>query len=76
MRLYRRLTLVARKDQIEKIFYQVFPPARHASEVLAWLTAHAGSNRDLRRAAPHERDECLSRAAGEAARRSGPRSAL
>jgi len=35
--LYRRLTFVARDGRIEKVFYPVFPPDRHASEVLAWL---------------------------------------
>ena len=40
MRLYRRLTLVARRGTIEKVFYPVFPPDRNASEVLAWLAAN------------------------------------
>jgi peroxiredoxin len=34
----RRLTLVAQRGTIGKAFYPVFPPDRHASEVLAWLT--------------------------------------
>ena len=37
MRLYRRLTLIARGGRIEKVFYPVFPPDRNASDVLAWL---------------------------------------
>ena len=37
MTLYRRLTLVARRGAIEKVFYPVFPPDRNAEEVLAWL---------------------------------------
>ena len=37
LRLYRRLTLVARAGRIEHVFYPVFPPDRHAGEVLAWL---------------------------------------
>jgi peroxiredoxin len=37
MRLYRRLTLVARRGTIEKVFYPVFPPDRNAADVLAWL---------------------------------------
>jgi Redoxin len=37
MRLYRRLTFVAREGRIEKVFYPVFPPDRNASQVLAWL---------------------------------------
>lgn len=35
--LYRRMTLIVRDSQIEKVFYPVFPPDRHAAEVLAWL---------------------------------------
>ncbi|MCF8540392.1 MAG: peroxiredoxin [Aurantimicrobium sp.] len=35
--LYRRITLILRNSQIEKVFYPVFPPDRHAEEVLAWL---------------------------------------
>lgn len=37
MRLYRRLTFIARAGRIEKVFYPVFPPQRNASDVLAWL---------------------------------------
>jgi peroxiredoxin len=37
MRLYRRLTLVAREGRISKIFYPVFPPDRNAADVVAWL---------------------------------------
>jgi peroxiredoxin len=37
MRLYRRLTLVARAGRIAKVFYPVFPPDRNAEQVLAWL---------------------------------------
>jgi peroxiredoxin len=37
MRLYRRLTFIARERHIEKVFYPVFPPERDASDVLAWL---------------------------------------
>ena len=32
-----RLSLVAERGFIVKAFYPVFPPDRHASEVLAWL---------------------------------------
>jgi peroxiredoxin len=38
--LLRRLTLIARDGRIEHAFYPVFPPDRHAFEVLAWLRAH------------------------------------
>jgi peroxiredoxin len=34
---YRRLTLVIAGGRIEHVFYPVFPPDTHASEVLAWL---------------------------------------
>jgi peroxiredoxin len=37
MRLYRRLTFIARAGRIVKVFYRVFPPDRNASDVLAWL---------------------------------------
>jgi peroxiredoxin len=35
--LYKRLTLVIRGSKIVKVFYPVFPPGKHAEEVLAWL---------------------------------------
>jgi peroxiredoxin len=35
--LYKRLTLVAEKGRIVKVFYPVFPPDRNAGEVLAYL---------------------------------------
>jgi peroxiredoxin len=38
MRLYRRLTFVARACRVEKVFYPVFPPDEHAAEVVAWLS--------------------------------------
>ena len=37
MRLYRRLTLIAREGAIVKVFYPVFPPDRNAADVVAWL---------------------------------------
>ena len=37
MRLYRRLTVVARAGRIVKAFYPVFPPDRNATDVAAWL---------------------------------------
>jgi peroxiredoxin len=39
-RLYKRLTLVARGGRIAKVFYPVFPPDRHAADVVAWLAAN------------------------------------
>jgi peroxiredoxin len=41
MRLYRRLTFIARERHIIKVFYPVFPPERNASDVLTWLAADA-----------------------------------
>ena len=38
--LLRRLTLVIRDGAVEHVFHPVFPPDRHAEEVLAWLRAH------------------------------------
>jgi peroxiredoxin len=37
--LLKRLTLVVRDGRIEKVFYPVFPPDRHAEEVLAWAAS-------------------------------------
>lgn len=37
MTLYKRLTLVAENQQIKKVFYPVFPPNEHASQVMHWL---------------------------------------
>ncbi len=41
MRLYRRLTFIARAQRIVKVFYPVFPPQQNASDVLAWLSRPA-----------------------------------
>lgn len=38
---YRRLTLVVLDGEIEHVFYPIFPPDRHAAEVLAWLSAQS-----------------------------------
>ena len=40
MRLYRRLTLIARRGDIVKVFYPVFPPDRNAADVAAWLSVN------------------------------------
>ncbi len=42
MRLYRRLTLIARDAEIIRVFYPVFPPDRNAADVVAWLSGHPG----------------------------------
>ena len=39
-RLYTRLTMVIRDGRVEHVFYPIFPPDRHADEVLRWLRAH------------------------------------
>jgi peroxiredoxin len=38
--LLKRFTLVIRAGLVEHVFYPVFPPDRHAQEILAWLEAH------------------------------------
>jgi peroxiredoxin len=38
--LLKRLTLIVKNRQIEHVFYPVFPPDKHAEEVIAWLKAH------------------------------------
>lgn len=38
--LLRRLTLVLRDGKVEHLWYPVFPPDRHAEEVLGWLKAN------------------------------------
>lgn len=40
MTLIKRLTLIVSAGRIEHVFYPVFPPDRHAEEVLGWLRAH------------------------------------
>ena len=40
MALLKRLTIVARSGRIEHVFYPVFPPDKHAEEVIAWLKRH------------------------------------
>ena len=42
MRLLKRLTLISRAGVIEHVFYPIFPPDTHASEVVAWLKRNAG----------------------------------
>lgn len=36
-RYYRRLTFIARRGRIAKVFYPVFPPQDNAGDVIAWL---------------------------------------
>jgi peroxiredoxin len=37
--LLKRLTMLASAGRIERVWYPVFPPDRHADEVLGWLRA-------------------------------------
>ncbi|RZU14961.1 MerR family transcriptional regulator [Streptomyces sp. BK239] len=39
--LYKRLTLIIKNNMIEHVFYPVFPPDKHADQVLAWLSDNA-----------------------------------
>jgi peroxiredoxin len=41
--LLKRLTLVVRAGLVEAVFYPVFPPDRHAQEVLQWLRTQVSS---------------------------------
>ncbi len=38
--LLKRFTLVIRDGRVEHVFYPVFPPDRHAAELLGWLETH------------------------------------
>jgi len=40
MTLMKRLTLVVKNGRIEHVFYPIFPPDKHAEEVIAWLKHH------------------------------------
>lgn len=41
VRLHRRLTLVLTDGEVEHVFYPVFPPDQHASQVLRWFAGEA-----------------------------------
>ncbi|MFE3953423.1 MerR family DNA-binding transcriptional regulator [Nocardia sp. NPDC059091] len=43
--LYKRLTLVVRDGVIEHVFYPVFPPDRHAEQVIEWLRSNTARSR-------------------------------
>ncbi len=47
-RLYKRLTLVLDGLAIKQVFYPVFPPDRHADEVLDWVRSHPVTRPDAR----------------------------
>ena len=44
VRLLKRLTLILSNGHIEKVFYPVFPPDKHAEEVVAWLSRNPQAN--------------------------------
>jgi peroxiredoxin len=46
MTLMKRLTLIVRDNHIEHVFYPVFPPDKHAEEVIAWLKKHQAAAGD------------------------------
>ena len=43
MTLVKRLTLVLSRQHVERVFYPIFPPDKHAAEVIAWLESHPGT---------------------------------
>jgi peroxiredoxin len=43
--LYKRVTLIAERGAVTKVFYPVFPPDRAPEEVLDWLRANRPSSR-------------------------------
>ena len=38
MTLIKRLTLIIERGRITKVFYPIFPPDKHATEVVHWLS--------------------------------------
>jgi peroxiredoxin len=42
LRLYKRITLIARRGRIEHVFYPVFPPDRNAADVIDWISCNTG----------------------------------
>ena len=38
--LYKRLTIIAEQNIIQKVFYPIFPPNENAAQVIAWLKSH------------------------------------
>lgn len=43
---YRRLTFIARRGRIVKVFYPVFPPQDNAADVIAWLRAEGSTAKE------------------------------
>jgi peroxiredoxin len=48
-RFYRRLTMIVTGARIEHVFYPIFPPDTHVSEILGWLNAHPMSRSEASR---------------------------
>lgn len=46
VRYYRRLTFVARRGRIVKVFYPVFPPQDNAGDVIAWLRGEDAAGKE------------------------------
>ncbi len=46
MHLYRRLTCIAERGHVVKVFYPIFPASRDASDVLAWINSRDLQMRD------------------------------
>jgi peroxiredoxin len=42
LKLFKRITLIARERRIAKVFYPVFPPDRNAADVVEWLSCNTG----------------------------------
>ena len=38
--LYKRLTIITKHNVIKKVFYSVFPPNQHATQVIDWSKSH------------------------------------
>ena len=47
MTLLKRLTLIVRNGKVDHVFYPVFPPDKHAEEVIAWLKKNPVAARGL-----------------------------
>jgi peroxiredoxin len=45
-RYYRRLTFIARRGRVVKVFYPVFPPQDNAADVIAWLRAEGSTTKE------------------------------
>jgi len=57
-RLYKRLTLVLDGTRVEHLFYPVFPPDTHATQVVDWLREHLKGSPGCRElAAPQQARE-------------------